>query len=249
MTDETLFPLPETVERTVTIRALTINKRKVTDAIYRQFPAAALLNADGTLNGTPWGRVERHDQTCAGWEHMHVLWERASVLYRGMVTDTHANVKGLAVWLEGDLFLPVGLYALQDWLNAHDAPYPFSESVVYGTAEPDFYIRTAHGFRFECTAPRDLYRRARELKSARDTSYGPASSFTESGVWPDGMAAPAGEAHLRADVAAQIQSAGVSRAQADALLAEFTAAEVARRERVRAALADLATLPQLFIGA
>jgi hypothetical protein len=69
----------------VEIKALTVSGRQVTLAMYRQIPERTIFNIDGSLNGTPWGRVNVHDKSCKGDNHLHILWETKGVLFKAAV--------------------------------------------------------------------------------------------------------------------------------------------------------------------
>lgn len=69
---------------TIEIKALTIGKRQVTQAVFKQF-----LNGDVLcpktceLVGTPWGTVNYHgtgDCVLARGEHLHVVWQHEGKL-------------------------------------------------------------------------------------------------------------------------------------------------------------------------
>jgi hypothetical protein len=86
---------------TVEVKTLTISGKQVTQSVFRQLEQGALIAADWTFRGIPWGRVNYHpdpgckrtgphtqyyDQTayCLA-DHMHVVWQQGSELRRTFV--------------------------------------------------------------------------------------------------------------------------------------------------------------------
>jgi len=76
---------------TVTIKALTVDGRQVTQALFRQLIAEPIIDpSTGTLRGTPWGTVNYHPDKCADDRthlhddrtHLHVVWQRGDELRR-----------------------------------------------------------------------------------------------------------------------------------------------------------------------
>jgi hypothetical protein len=73
---------------TVEIQTLTISRKQVTLAVFRQLPEEPLIADDGTLNGVPWGTVNYHPDKCADRRsHRHVVWQRGATLLRSLVFD------------------------------------------------------------------------------------------------------------------------------------------------------------------
>ncbi|MFD3995436.1 hypothetical protein [Streptomyces sp. NPDC058583] len=71
---------------TIQVQALTIGKKQVTLAVFRQLREEALIGDDGTLKGTPWGIVNYHPDKCGGEpEHLHVVWQNGDQLRRSAV--------------------------------------------------------------------------------------------------------------------------------------------------------------------
>jgi hypothetical protein len=71
----------------VTIKALVIDRRQVTLAVFRQLIEEPLVDAEtGRFNGLPWGRVNYHPQKrCASAYapfHLHVIWQKGEELRR-----------------------------------------------------------------------------------------------------------------------------------------------------------------------
>lgn len=71
-------------ERSVTVQVLTIGKRQVTQALYRQLVDENVIDQDtGNLKGEVWGWVNMHVGECNEKKpHLHVIWERDGSLRR-----------------------------------------------------------------------------------------------------------------------------------------------------------------------
>ncbi|MEU2800232.1 hypothetical protein [Streptomyces sp. NPDC007117] len=74
---------------TIQVQALTIGKKQVTLAVFRQLEDANIINPlDAGLAGEPWGRVNYHPDKCADErEHLHVVWEKDGELRRATVYE------------------------------------------------------------------------------------------------------------------------------------------------------------------
>jgi hypothetical protein len=72
---------------TVEIKSLTVSGRQVTQAVFRQVPYLPILQADGSLAGTPWGWVNYwwKDNEEIGLDPLHVLWQEGGELRRAIV--------------------------------------------------------------------------------------------------------------------------------------------------------------------
>ncbi|WP_433542029.1 hypothetical protein ACQP10_38400 (plasmid) [Streptosporangium sandarakinum] len=82
----------EITTATVEIKTLTVSGKQVTLAVFRQLQEAALVNDDGTLNGTPWGTVNYHPDKCADTaEHLHIVWQDGLDLRRARVDRVPAS--------------------------------------------------------------------------------------------------------------------------------------------------------------
>ncbi|MET9388439.1 hypothetical protein ABZY09_47675 [Streptomyces sp. NPDC002928] len=92
MTDR-LTPQNATVTTaTIRVQALTIGKRQVTLAVFRQLKEEPLIAEDGTLNGDPWGVVNYHPDKCSDDpEHLHVVWQNGDELRRSAVQMPEAG--------------------------------------------------------------------------------------------------------------------------------------------------------------
>ncbi|MFB6550156.1 hypothetical protein [Streptomyces sp. NPDC056405] len=87
MTGKQLTPQNATITTaTIQVQALTIGKKQVTLAVFRQLQEAALISDNGTLIGEPWGIVNYHPDKCADAPaHLHVVWQHGDVLQRSAV--------------------------------------------------------------------------------------------------------------------------------------------------------------------
>lgn len=75
----------------VEVKALTISGKQVTLSVFRQLVNEPLINPhDGTLFGTPWGRVNYFWGDCEP-DHLHVVWEKSRELRRACVY--HSPIK------------------------------------------------------------------------------------------------------------------------------------------------------------
>jgi hypothetical protein len=69
----------------VSLQMLTIDKRKVTLSLFRQFPESQIIDPETMkLCGTPWGLVNYYFGDCRA-DHLHVVWEDEGRLYRACV--------------------------------------------------------------------------------------------------------------------------------------------------------------------
>lgn len=69
---------------TVTVRALTIDKRQVTLAVFRQLISKPVIDREtGEFRGLPWGTVNYHPDKCADdTPHLHAVWQDGDELRR-----------------------------------------------------------------------------------------------------------------------------------------------------------------------
>jgi len=73
---------------TITVKALTIDKRQVTLAVFRQLQEESLIDIEeAKFNGLPWGRVNYcpDKKACPDREHHHVVWQKGDELRRATV--------------------------------------------------------------------------------------------------------------------------------------------------------------------
>lgn len=87
MTGNQLTPQNATITTaTIQVQALTIGKKQVTLAVFRQLQETALIKDDGNLLGEPWGIVNYHPDKCADAPaHLHVVWQYEDELRRSAV--------------------------------------------------------------------------------------------------------------------------------------------------------------------
>jgi hypothetical protein len=89
---------------TITVRALTIDRRQVTLAVFRQLQEEPLVDVDGgTFRGLPWGRVNYcpDRRACSSSRHLHVVWQKGDELRRA--TERDPNMRLGVVLEEMDL--------------------------------------------------------------------------------------------------------------------------------------------------
>ena len=72
---------------TITVKALTIDKRQMTLSVFRQLQEEALVDTDtGEFRGLPWGTVNYcPDKKTCGYrprKHLHVIWQKGDELRR-----------------------------------------------------------------------------------------------------------------------------------------------------------------------
>jgi hypothetical protein len=75
----------------ITVKTLTLDKRQVTLAVFRQLLREPLIDPQtGTLRGVPWGIVNYHPDHChAAPEHVHVVFLVGDELRRAWVPREH----------------------------------------------------------------------------------------------------------------------------------------------------------------
>lgn len=212
---------------TVTVRALTIDGRQVTMALFRQLQEDRLVEDDGGLRGLPWGRVNYcpDRKACPSGRHFHVVWQDGDELRRATEKPPPARPdywpQMTTEWL---------ILALADgWRPA--APMQSNEPVRVAflpDAAADCYLRTRDGL--------DSWR-VRELVN-RD--LGETTYTTETG-------AERGRKAL-AKAAEELRAAGVTRESAlGAIRADMEAERHDHADRWKH-WHELEALPQLFIA-
>jgi hypothetical protein len=72
---------------TITIRTLTIDRRQVTLAVFRQLEEQEPVDSSAKLLGIPWGRVNYHPDGCKRKGHVHVVWQTGDELRRGTLAE------------------------------------------------------------------------------------------------------------------------------------------------------------------
>lgn len=84
-------------EQQVTIKVLTVGKKQMTQAFFRQMIDESIFDGDtGALLGTPWGRVSYH-VGCEGIpsKHFHVIWQKGQELRRSIVAIPWSGGEGV----------------------------------------------------------------------------------------------------------------------------------------------------------
>lgn len=72
----------------VEVKALTIEEKQVTLAVFRQLKVRQLVDPDSLqLRGVPWGIVNYFPPPCSP-DHLHVVWQDGSELLRACVAKT-----------------------------------------------------------------------------------------------------------------------------------------------------------------
>jgi hypothetical protein len=90
VTGKQLTPQNATITTaSIHVQALTIGKKQVTLAVFRQLEDEDIINPlDAGLAGEPWGRVNYHPDKCAeDKEHIHVVWQKGDELRRATVYE------------------------------------------------------------------------------------------------------------------------------------------------------------------
>ena len=170
MTDTRLTPQNATVTTaTIQVQALTIGKKQVTLAVFRQLEDEDIIKPlDASLGGEPWGRVNYHPDKCADQkEHIHVVWQKGDELRRATVYEpsvaAHRNPYA-------------GLYAqalIADGRRHHveDRPADHLQVVAGSGYEPGFARFTYRGVHFHGPVRADFvraYQRRAQAPSAED---------------------------------------------------------------------------------
>lgn len=224
---------------TVEIKTLTISKKQVTLAVFRQIPVAGLIAPDGTLNGVPWGTVNYHPKCMTPKDHWHIVWQSGTELRHSVVYKD----PGFDYWRpkSGGRFLTS---CIRDSLK-EGTPYFGGSPPV---PERDTWV-TLKGE----DLPVQLFPAAAAVKAvraaeARDDMQNRYGDHTED--WAKRMVS---EARSRADEAlAELDAACESyNATTGELFAAYRismSVEIARRERHHQVREALAELPQLFIA-
>lgn len=74
----------------VQVKALTINDKQMTLAVFRQLDAEDVIDESGKLKGLPWGRVNYAPSDCDR-EHKHIVWQKNELLRRACLFGSHAE--------------------------------------------------------------------------------------------------------------------------------------------------------------
>lgn len=78
----------------VEVKALTIEGKQVTLAVFRQMIEEDLINHDSLeFIGIPWGKVNYHPDKCSGNDHIHIVWQKDDLLRRSKISVCHLQNK------------------------------------------------------------------------------------------------------------------------------------------------------------
>jgi hypothetical protein len=146
----------------IQIRTLTIGKKQVTLAVFRQLREEPLIAEDGTLNGVPWGTVNYHPDKCGdAKEHIHVVWQHGDELRRSHVrAPKHA-------WHEHPAAGALVHVLVANGLTRADNP---PDIKLYGGLPGEGYgaVVQADGVQFHSGVSRDCYNAYSEYGSYGD---------------------------------------------------------------------------------
>lgn len=84
----------------VEIKTLTIGKKQMTLAVYRQIIEEPIIGENCEFAGTPWGKVNYHpecDKDDMELRHVHVIWQKGGELRRSTVLP---YVRGMRKWID-----------------------------------------------------------------------------------------------------------------------------------------------------
>ncbi len=78
----------------VEIKTLTIGKKQMTLAVFRQLPEEDVINqATCELRGIPWGHVNYHPDCKDEAAHLHVIWQKEQVIPRQGLEQTSSPAR------------------------------------------------------------------------------------------------------------------------------------------------------------
>ena len=229
----------------IKIQTLSIGRKQLTLAVFRQLRQASLIAADGSLNGVPWGEVNYHPDKCdvdPDGPHWHVVWQREDLLFRDTVPS---QLRGSTViwetYQEAGRFVDVWCL---DWLrrSTHTYAGPHPGEIFHGTSR-----RNPHEVSFDhldrklgaylSSEASDAVRRRGALNEKLKTESGPDEWVKERA------------AKTFAALDDRVQASGVTTlSKATDLLDKAVGGELQRRQRYRETYAVLSGLPQLFIA-
>jgi hypothetical protein len=223
----------------IQIQTLTIGKKQVTLAVFRQLREEPLIAEDGTLNGVPWGTVNYHPEKCIAGRHWHIVWQRGTELLRSRVEIDWPNGK---FWSDDcDAFITAHvcevLVGRARYFNR--AMPPFYGDTVTLSKEAPFPVEMAYDDKLERAVSAWSEWRSAVDKAERS----PNNEYFRNDV-------KYSRERLEHEVK-RLDSPPPEPGEVDALFAAFkasVAAEVERRERHRETRAALADLPQMFIA-
>ncbi len=95
---------------TITIQAMTVDKRQVTQSVFRQLLEEPVVDAAGIFKGVPWGTVNYCPRKpCVIGKHLHVVWQKGSELRRASARPPEAKFEP---WIDNEDCDPWLLLAL-----------------------------------------------------------------------------------------------------------------------------------------
>lgn len=226
----------------VQVQSLTIGRKQVTLAVFRQLRDEPLIAQDGTLNGVPWGAVNYHPDKCGDIaDHWHIVWQRGTEFRRARVSY---QPRTPIFWSKtGDKFISGHVREVLEGRGRYfSGTMPrFTESRV--TTQ----IWGGSGVSFEMVYDESLQGVVRAWKDWR-------SQVNVIEKHPDAELYQAGERDCRARLTEAIERlpcAPPTPEDVDSLHDDFQnelKAEAARQQRLRDVHAAVAQLPQLFIA-
>lgn len=116
----------------IDVKIMRLDKKQVTLSVFRQLDEELIFNADGTLRGTPWGRVNYTWKGNKNGTVFHVVWQDGDKLKRSPVPKP--NTRAVDDWVLGTE-IEEGLAAVHE---ARDAYYEWLD--LLGTDSPEEVI-------------------------------------------------------------------------------------------------------------
>ncbi|MFF4836585.1 hypothetical protein [Streptomyces sp. NPDC001315] len=257
---------------TIQIQTLTIGKKQVTLAVFRQLPEEPLISDDGTLNGEPWGRVNYHPAKCEGHaNHWHIVWQQGSELLRATVVktpdfDPAPLTRSVPETFECEVASRYVTSLVREWIHGRVENQPIKSPTFMGEKLSDavtmgsqlgFNVR---GYASEAAlaaiaGKSNVERSAHSLAEAQEELSKPLTPYTtqewrERAVTDKQVALEKMEQEFSAARDAldkEVAEWGTHKALSSALT-DAAQGEAERRQRHRDARAALAQLPQLFIA-
>ncbi len=76
---------------TIDVKVLRLDKKQMTLSVFRQLDEELIFTSDGTLRGTPWGRVNYLWPGCREGTVFHVVWQDGDKLKRSPIPAGWCN--------------------------------------------------------------------------------------------------------------------------------------------------------------
>ena len=100
----------------VSVKALTIEGRQVTLAVFRQLKDERLLSNEGHLAGIPWGTINYFWGDCSKKKpHLHVVWQKEDELRRSCVFPQDEPVASEHFWELSQAYLQLKIIEERWW--------------------------------------------------------------------------------------------------------------------------------------